>query len=196
MDYLRGKSLEALIQHDGPLKADRFARIAVQVCSALNHAHRKGVIHRDLKPGNIVMLDDEMDFIKVVDFGLAKLNQDNRKLTQSGELWGSPPYMSPEQCKGKPEDERSDVYLFGAVMYEMLTGKDPFHYATTIFELIQTHVSTQPPSLSEALPTINVPAKLEEVIFQSDGERAGRSIRYCSRIARRSGRNLLRLQQS
>lgn len=166
MDYLRGQNLEQLIARDGVFSVDRFARIAIQVCSALDYAHRKGVIHRDLKPGNIVMLDDEMDFVKVVDFGLAKLNADNRKLTQSGELWGSPPYMSPEQCKGKPEDERSDIYSVGAVMYEMLTGKDPFHYANTVFELIQTHISAQPAPLVQTNPLANIPPELEQVVFK------------------------------
>src|SRR5215813_3883418 len=90
MDYLRGRSLETLLRDEGPLDIDRFARITVQICSALDHAHRKGIVHRDLKPGNIVLIDDEMDFVKVVDFGLAKLGEESRKITHSGELWGSP----------------------------------------------------------------------------------------------------------
>lgn len=167
MDYLRGRSLEVLIGQEGPISVERFMRIAVQVCGALDHAHRKGVIHRDLKPGNIVLMDDESDFVKVVDFGLAKLNDTNRRLTQSGELWGSPPYMSPEHCQSKPEDERSDLYSFGCVMYEMLTGKDPFHFATSVYELIQIHINTQPPSLAEANPLVHVPAELETVIFKA-----------------------------
>ncbi|CAN5567818.1 hypothetical protein BH10CYA1_BH10CYA1_60420 [soil metagenome] len=167
MDYLRGRSLDVLIGQDGPMSVERFLRISVQVCGALDHAHRKGVIHRDLKPGNIVLMDDESDFVKVVDFGLAKLNVTNRRLTQSGELWGSPPYMSPEHCQSKPEDERSDLYSFGAVMYEMLTGKDPFHFATSVYELIQIHINTQPPSLAEANPLVTVPADLEAVIFKA-----------------------------
>jgi serine/threonine protein kinase len=167
MDYLRGRSLELLIAQEGAISVDRFFKIAVQVCGALDHAHRKGVIHRDLKPGNIVLVDDEMDFVKVVDFGLAKLNDGNRRLTQSGELWGSPPYMSPEQCQSKTVDERSDLYSFGAVMYEMLTGKDPFHYATAPFELIQIHVNTAPPPMVEANPLVRIPAGLEEVIFKT-----------------------------
>ncbi len=167
MDYLRGRSLELLIDQDGPMSVDRFSRIAVQVCGALDHAHRKGVIHRDLKPGNIVLMDDEMDFVKVVDFGLAKLNDANRRLTQSGELWGSPPYMSPEHCQSKAEDERSDLYSFGAVMYEMLTGKDPFHFATTVYELIQIHINTPPPPLAETNPLVNIPKEIEAVIFKT-----------------------------
>lgn len=167
MDYLRGRSLEALIKEEGAVDLDRFARIVVQVCSALEYAHKNGVIHRDLKPGNLVLMDDEMDFVKVVDFGLAKLNLENRKLTQSGELWGSPPYLSPEQCIGKPEDGRSDIYSLGCVMYEMLTGKDPFHNGTTIYELIQYHVNTPPPSMRSINPLVNLPNELEAVIFKA-----------------------------
>lgn len=167
MDYLRGRSLEALIKEEGTIDLDRFARIVVQVCSALEYAHKNGVIHRDLKPGNLVLMDDEMDFVKVVDFGLAKLNQENRKLTQSGELWGSPPYLSPEQCIGKPEDARSDIYSLGCVMYEMLTGKDPFHDGTSIYELIQYHVNTPPPTMRSINPLVKLPNDLEAVIFKA-----------------------------
>lgn len=167
MDYLRGRSLETLIKSEGPLSLERFARITLQVCSAMDHAHKRGIIHRDLKPSNIVLMDDEMDFVKVVDFGLARLSEDNRKITQSGELWGSPPYMSPEQCMGESGDERSDIYAMGCVMYEMLTGRDPFWYATTIFELIQRHVNTVPASFAEANPNAVVPYAVESVIFQA-----------------------------
>jgi len=167
MDYLRGRSLEALIESEGSISLERFASISMQVCSALDHAHKKGIIHRDLKPGNVVLLDEETDFVKVVDFGLAKLNEDNRKLTQSGELWGSPPYMSPEQCMGESGDERSDIYSLGAVMYEMITGLDPFHDATTIFEFIQRHIHAVPPAFFQVNPNVTVPIKLEAAIFKA-----------------------------
>ncbi|HNB21553.1 MAG TPA: serine/threonine-protein kinase [Candidatus Melainabacteria bacterium] len=201
MDYLRGRSLEALIKEEGPLDIDRFARISVQVCSALDYAHKNSVIHRDLKPGNLVLMDDEMDFVKVVDFGLAKLNEESRKLTQSGELWGSPPYLSPEQCIGKPEDARSDIYSFGCVMYEMLTGKDPFHNGTTIYELIQLHVNTPPPSMRSVNPMLNLPDELERVIFkamakdpkdryQTAGELSTALVKACAESATRESGNL------
>lgn len=167
MDYLRGKPLDELIKNEGPLTVERFARISVQICSALDHAHKRGIIHRDLKPSNVVLVDSENDFVKVVDFGLAKLNEDNRKLTQSGELWGSPPYMSPEQCLGGGGDGRSDVYSLGACMYEMLCGKDPFWYAATIFELIQRHVNTVPAPLHEQCEGLTVPTEIEAVVFKA-----------------------------
>lgn len=167
MDYLRGRSLEALIKSEGPLVVGRFASIAMQICSALDHAHKNGVVHRDLKPGNIVLIDDETDFVKVVDFGLAKLSVDNRNLTQSGELWGSPPYMSPEQCMGESGDERSDIYSLGAVMYEMIVGKDPFSDAHSVFDFIQRHIHASPPPFFQANPNVNVSIELESVIFKA-----------------------------
>ncbi len=167
MDYLRGRSLERLLEEEGPLNIERFGRIFAQVCSALDYAHRKGVVHRDIKPGNVVLLDEETDIIKVVDFGVAKFNQESRRLTMSGELWGSPPYMSPEQCMGKPDDERSDLYSLGIVMYEMLTGRDPYHECLTIFELIQAHVNTPPPSFREKNPFCLVSPDVEAVIFKA-----------------------------
>lgn len=167
MDYLRGSSLEQIIESEGPLSISRLARIFVQVLEALEHAHRKGVVHRDIKPGNIVMIDRETDFIKVVDFGLAKFNQGTEKLTNSSELWGSPPYMSPEQCMGKEGDKRSDIYSVGVVMYEMLTGKDPFHFASSVYELIQCHVNKPPPPLREANKLLTVPPEIEALLFKA-----------------------------
>ncbi len=185
MDYLRGKSLDNLIVDDGPLDLERFARICVQVCSALDHAHKKGIVHRDVKPGNIVLMDEEMDFVKVVDFGLAKLGDDGRKLTNSGELWGSPPYISPEQCMGKAGDARSDIYSFGAVMYEMLTGKDPFFDAISVFELIQKHVGANPPPFVDINHKLAIPAKVQDMVFKAmekDPER-----RYQTALALQQG---------
>lgn len=207
MDFLRGRSLEALIEEDGPLSLERFARIAVQVCSALEHAHRNGIVHRDLKPGNVVLLDEENDFVKVVDFGLAKIGEDSRKLTKSGELWGSPPYMSPEQCMGKEVDARSDVYSLGAVMYEMLTGKDPYHEAVTVFELIQQHVGSPPPPCSTTNPSVSVPFAVEEVIqkamakdplnrYQTAGELRNALVKACTGSTGSSADLLLGLASS
>ncbi|MCW5822076.1 MAG: serine/threonine protein kinase [Cyanobacteria bacterium TGS_CYA1] len=185
MDYLRGKSLDNLIVDEGPLDLERFARICVQVCSALDHAHKKGIVHRDVKPGNIVLMDEEMDFVKVVDFGLAKLGDDGRKLTNSGELWGSPPYISPEQCMGKTGDARSDIYSFGAVMYEMLTGKDPFFEAISVFELIQKHVGSNPPPFVDVNHKLAIPSKVQDMVFKAmekDPER-----RYQTALALQQG---------
>ncbi len=165
MDYLKGLALDQLLKREGAMDLNRFARISLQIVSALEHAHKKDIVHRDLKPGNIVLIDDESDIVKVVDFGLAKLTHD-RSLTKTGELWGSPPYMSPEQAQGEPSDNRSDIYSLGAVMYEMLSGKDPFYEVSTVYELIQAHVLTPPPRFSESCRNVKVPLPVEDTILR------------------------------
>lgn len=183
MDYLRGQDLQQLLLQCGPMGVERFATIFVQVCSALEHAHENGIIHRDIKPSNIVLMDQKMDFVKVVDFGLAKIGSEsadlinansrnagdisiNPKLTQVGELWGTPPYLSPEQATSKPQDERSDIYSLGTVMYEMLTGREPFFQAVSVYETIQCHINSMPPPLETANPNVKVPLAVQEVVFK------------------------------
>lgn len=129
MEYLDGKSLEATIEEQGPLSPERFFNIFEQVCDGLEHAHEHGVIHRDLKPANIFICTEngQNDIVKIVDFGIAKLipqegGPENTKITVTGEVIGSPLYMSPEQCSGGVLDARSDIYSLGLVMHEVLTG--------------------------------------------------------------------------
>lgn len=167
LDYLRGKSIDELLVREKFIPQKRALKIFTQVCSALEHAHRQGIIHRDLKPGNIMLLDDETDYVKVVDFGLAKLG-DSDRLTHSGELWGSPPFMAPEQCKGSDVDNRSDIYSLAAVMYEALTGK-PIFESASIFELIQKQVNEMPPPFADVItdPNIELSPRLEQVIFRA-----------------------------
>src|SRR6185437_6789373 len=131
MDYIQGVSLFEMLKQN-TLTADRCTKIFAQVCDALQHAHDKGVIHRDIKPSNIMLVKtpEQDDLVKILDFGIAKLlpqyHATNRvTLTQTGELFGSPQYMSPEQFAGQPLDARSDMYSVGCVMYESLTGRAP-----------------------------------------------------------------------
>jgi serine/threonine protein kinase len=168
MDYLVGQNLSQIIRKYGPLEPRRVRYIFSQVCGAVDHAHRCGVIHRDLKPGNIMLLDleDEQDFVKVVDFGIARFQTETNRLTRLGEVWGSPVYMSPEQCMGKAIDARSDVYSVGIAMYEALTGEVPFlgkNYVDTMSKQI-----TEPPRpMSEICPDIDVPERLEKAVFKA-----------------------------
>lgn len=180
MDYLKGRSLDEILQAGGRLPLEKLCSFACQTASAVHHAHRNGVIHRDLKPANIMIVEDphvvgdpigmpgadDRGLVKVVDFGLAKLGEDNRRLTNSGEIWGSPPYMSPEQIKGGTIDARSDIYSLGAIVYEMATGKDPF-FGANVYELMHKHVFEEPPPLKEACPFGDFPAELEQVIFKA-----------------------------
>lgn len=172
MDYLPGTSLADLIKQEGRVGVERFLRICAQVCDALDHAHRHGIIHRDLKPGNIMLTvrDGEPDFVKVVDFGVAKIlpfaGEDSQSVTRSGEVFGSPVYMSPEQCVGEPLDVRSDVYSMGVVMYEMLTGRVPLR-GKDIIQTIMMHKCDMPPRFSQVRPDLNLPERLETVVLNA-----------------------------
>ncbi len=132
MDYVEGISLSTLLKQ-GPLPKDRIVCILKQVCAALSCAHANKIVHRDIKPSNIMLATRagaETQEVKLVDFGIAKIDVTEgsmaERLTQTGEILGSPPYMSPEQCSGMKLDARSDIYSLGCVLYEMLTGDPPF----------------------------------------------------------------------
>ncbi len=145
MDYLEGSSLLATIERDGPIKPSRAAVLFLQIADALQHAHEKGVIHRDLKPTNALLVKDENghEQVKLVDFGIAKLSEPEDKqkaLTQTGEIFGSPFYMSPEQCKGLKLDHRSDIYSFGCLMYEMIIG-EPAAKSGSVVETLMLHIN-------------------------------------------------------
>lgn len=168
MDYLTGVSLNQVLRKEKRLNLERFQDIFVQISAAVAHAHKHKAIHRDLKPGNIMLVEkeDTRDYVKIVDFGIAKLAEDASKLTRLGEVWGSPIYMSPEQGMGKEIDTRTDIYSLGIVMYEALTGEVPFlgkNYVETI-----TKQMTEPPApFSEIMEDNDIPASLEMIIFKA-----------------------------
>jgi eukaryotic-like serine/threonine-protein kinase len=171
MDYLQGISLADIIKEDGQIGVERSIKILSQACDALDHAHKMGVIHRDVKPTNFVLInyDDEKDFVKVVDFGVAKLmneTPDGQRLTQAGEVCGSPVYMSPEQCTGGELDQRSDIYSMGIVIYETLTGKLPI-LGKTMVDTMSKHISEMPPTFAQARPDLYIPERLEQVVFKA-----------------------------
>jgi serine/threonine protein kinase len=143
-----------------------------QICAALIAAHEKGVVHRDIKPGNI-MLDKSKDgefLVKVLDFGSAQvlpmIGDTVLKLTQTGEMLGSLLYMSPEQCLDQDVDERSDCYSLGCLMYETLTGKPPLA-ARTAFETMNKQISEMPLPFSMVRPDLALPFPLQEIVFKS-----------------------------
>ncbi len=147
MDYVDGSNLSALLLEEGKLSVDRSLEIFIAMCEAMEHAHSKGVVHRDLKPSNVLV--NAQGLVKVVDFGIAKVlissttTGNTASLTQTGELFGSPLYMSPEQCMGEPSDERSDIYSLGCVIYELLSGNPPFEGANPI-KIIFGHLNETP----------------------------------------------------
>ncbi len=171
MDYLEGEALADVIKRDGQVAVERAIKILIQACDALDHAHKMGVIHRDLKPTNIMLSKDEdhLDFVRVVDFGVAKLinsGQEGQKLTQAGEVCGSPVYMSPEQCMGMDLDKRSDIYSMGILIYETLTGRLPI-LGKTMVDTMSKHISDSPLRFSETRPDLYIPERLESVFFKA-----------------------------
>jgi len=166
MDYLVGENLVDVLKREDHIEPERFQDIFVQVCAAIEHAHKHGAIHRDIKPGNIMLTRTKStkDYVKVVDFGIAKLAEEAQKLTRMGEVWGSPIYMSPEQCMGASIDARSDIYSLGIVMYECLTGRVPFlgrNYADTMGK----QISETPPPFSKINPTLKISQNLETIVM-------------------------------
>ncbi len=147
MEYLQGPSLRELARRE-PFGVARMVRVARQVAQALGAAHRVGVVHRDVKPENILLLDrpGQPDFVKVLDFGIAKLREEGAATRQSetgeGEMIGTPAYMSPEQARGFEVDQRSDIFSLGTVMYVLLAGRFPFDGSTPL--QVVTNLVTQP----------------------------------------------------
>jgi len=150
IEYVPGLPLSALLETEAPLSAERVLSIAVQICEGLECAHQGGIIHRDLKPGNIMIANPgaTQEDVKILDFGIAKIRQSGNKLTQTGDIFGTPNYMSPEQAQGKPCDALSDQYSLGCILYEMLSGKPPFQAESKLATLI-AHTQQAPARLDK-----------------------------------------------
>jgi serine/threonine-protein kinase len=166
MEYLDGPTLEALVRQEEPLPPGRVVYLLRQVCAALAEAHAAGLVHRDLKPGNVIVaaLGGQRDVAKLLDFGLVQdLSADaNDRLTRTGTVLGTPAYMSPEQAAGESAvDARGDIYSLGAVAYFALTGRPPFQ-GKGLGQLLAAHRSEVPPPLTDLRP--EVPADLAAVV--------------------------------
>ncbi len=145
MEHVNGEDLDALLQRRGPLPLTEVLTIAIQVCTALEHAHNNGIVHRDLKPGNIMI--DAHSNVRVLDFGLARImcmDEMDWRLTRPGQPVGSISYMSPEQVKGEEADERSDIYSLGLVILKMVTAELPFEELSAI-EIVTSRLEDAPP---------------------------------------------------
>jgi serine/threonine protein kinase len=169
MEYVDGRTLADMLQH-GPLEFDQVHRIAHQIAEAVGGAHRAGIVHRDLKPRNIMVTNDGL--VKVLDFGLAKITQagdadsaaTQAALTRSGTTVGTLGYMSPEQAIGDAVDARSDVFSFGVILYEMLTGRLPFS-GTTMSEVLRQLHFAEPPAVDSL--RADIPWSLRTVVTKA-----------------------------
>lgn len=171
MEYLVGLSLDNYLSTVGRLTCKQALELFEPVCDALAGAHTQGLLHRDLKPSNIFLVEkDGVLLPKILDFGLAKMFQTGAggalaSLTQSGEILGTPSYMSPEQCQGNILDQRSDLYSLGCMMYETLTNQKAIP-GKTAFEAMSNQIGRAPDPMHVACPDVSIPEEVEALIFQ------------------------------
>jgi len=175
MEFLEGPTLDDELKKCKRMSVQRSIDLFLQCCDALEHAHGKGIVHRDLKPSNIVLAKDQhdRDSVRIVDFGIAKFTSKESatgtlapNLTQEGVVHGSPAYMSPEQCQAKPIDARSDIYSFGCVMYETLSGHTPFQTDHSI-DAMYMHVRQEAEGLQQTYPDLVLPPMLDQLILKT-----------------------------
>ncbi len=170
LEYLDGISLADEIDINGALSPKRAIPIFIQICDVMQYAHERGLIDRDLSPSNIMLVKAAGmdDFVKLVDFGVMKYDEDmhvvSQRLTATGEVCGNPMYMSPEQASGDEIDARTDIYSFGAVMWETLTGR-PMFEGRSIAEIITKHLYTAPTKPS--LVNSNISVALEDIVLKA-----------------------------
>ena len=154
MEYVPGRSLDRILIRGKRLTQDQVLKIMFQLCDVLEEAHENGVVHRDIKPSNVIV-DEELS-VKLIDFGIAKLKRDEFSetigITKTGEVFGSPLYMSPEQCLGMEIDSRSDIYSLGCLLCELVTGQVPFKSENPI-EVVSMHLSFDPVFSSDVVKT-------------------------------------------
>ncbi|MBX9695588.1 MAG: protein kinase, partial [Cyanobacteria bacterium] len=167
MAFVDGHSLSQMLKEKALLPQTRVVRIFQQVADAMRFAHKIGILHRDLKPDNIMISDEPSpDHATILDFGVAQIkgSGETQRLTRAGEVVGSPVYMSPEQCVGRVVDERSDIYSFGISMYESLTGL-PAHRGSTILDMVHAKLKTDPPRINDAIPGFRFIQSLDDLVY-------------------------------
>ncbi|MCA9803775.1 MAG: protein kinase [Cyanobacteria bacterium HKST-UBA02] len=170
LDLVPGRGLDGYAKEHAPLDAETVIDLTGRIADAMQHAHKNGVIHRDLKPSNI-MVQEEGDTLRplILDFGIAKIDSGSegiKTLTRTGQMIGSPRYMSPEQARGERPDGRSDIYSLACMAFELLTGKPVFE-GDTAFETIEMHLNKRAPSLSESNQSLEFDPRLERVIARA-----------------------------
>ena len=189
MELLAGADLQAELQHNGPMRWDQALRVCVQILGALGEAHELGIIHRDIKPANVFMcVGAGWPRVKMLDFGISGCVElaGTRRLTATGAVLGSAPYMSPEQAQGHAVGPATDLYALGIVLFEMLTGRTPFDGRGFTAQLV-AKVLEPAPGLLEACPGLEVPAGLCELLAQSLDRDADRRPPSARALAERMG---------
>lgn len=167
MEYLRGTKLSDVIRRDGPLEIQRAVSLGVQIAEGLEAAHLAGVIHRDIKPDNIMVIGNRgIEECKLMDFGIARMRDagNSSNLTRTGMIMGTPAYMAPEQAEGADVSEKTDIYALGVVLYEMLSGSVPFKASTPGAVLIK-HLQEQPAPLRKIRREL--PSEIERLVMQA-----------------------------
>jgi serine/threonine protein kinase len=163
LEYLEGGNFKAYLKQQGRFSPEEALRLAAQLLSGLDYAHQHGMIHRDIKSANVLFMDDSHSHAVLADFGLARI-LDETGLTVSGTMLGTPSYMSPEAARGERLDERADIYSFGIVLYEMLTGTTPYT-ADTPYAVLLMHIQEPLPSPRQF--NANLPVVVEEILFKA-----------------------------
>jgi serine/threonine-protein kinase len=191
MEMLDGEDLADRLAREGTIDPARAVSILIQCCRALGAAHHKGIVHRDMKPENIFLIEraGTRDFVKIVDFGIAKMSDiettgaPGRKLTKTGMIFGTPEYMSPEQAAGKPLDHRVDVYALGVILFEVLTGRVPF-LGDTFMGVLTQHMFDPVPPLREINPRVQISPALEAVLFRALAKEPDQRFQSMDELAR------------
>lgn len=179
MEFLQGEPLNARLKRERKLPLDEVVRIGTEMAEGLAAAHAEGLVHRDIKPANI-WLEGKKGRVKILDFGLARAAHSDAQLTDAGTILGTPSYMSPEQAQGMPVDSRSDLFSAGVVLYQLCTGKLPFHGSDTISTLlaVTTHVPPAPAALDA-----EVPAALSELVMKLLAKEAAQRVASAQEVS-------------